>query len=129
LDFLWPIRLDLTDNHVIVRFVVLEKNLSSYFDRPYLVSGRSAAKYKKAISSASEVMDEELGIKEHNPALYEILVDAMLRDTLFLIPADKGSSVSAVLIDPSNGRMAFPRYSERKGDTDAFIHAILQHNQ
>ncbi|MDA1315624.1 MAG: hypothetical protein O2968_20030 [Acidobacteria bacterium] len=74
-------------------------------------------------------MDEELGIKEHNPALYEILVDAMLRDTLFLIPPESGSSVSAVLIDPSSGRMAFPRYSETRGDTDAFIGDILEHNQ
>jgi hypothetical protein len=167
LDFLWPIRIETTANkHVVVRFVVLEKNLSSYFERPYLIAGRSVdenailrdiksafqiqptdihkgvkalwddgfmdssrAKYKKPISMASEAMDEAKGIKEHNPELYEILLESVLLDTLFTIPPDKNCSVTAVLIDPSNGYVAFPRYSEKKGDTDFVIGEILTRNQ
>lgn len=41
LDFLWPIRIEITSGHLIVRFVVLEKNPSSYFDSPIIVRGRS----------------------------------------------------------------------------------------
>src|ERR1039458_8047358 len=41
LDFLWPIRIEMTPEHFIVRFVVLEKNLSSYFERPSYLQSRS----------------------------------------------------------------------------------------
>lgn len=41
LEFLWPVRVELTDKYLIVRFVVLEKNPSSYFDRPTYVAGKS----------------------------------------------------------------------------------------
>src|ERR1700733_4094779 len=41
LEFLWPIRVELTKQYVIVRFVVLEKNVSSYFDRSAYVAGKS----------------------------------------------------------------------------------------
>lgn len=41
LEFLWPVRVEVTPNYLIVRFVVLEKNLSSYFDRYSHVSTRS----------------------------------------------------------------------------------------
>jgi hypothetical protein len=44
LEFLWPIRVELThqsQHSLIVRFVVLEKNVSSYFERPAYVAGKS----------------------------------------------------------------------------------------
>jgi hypothetical protein len=42
LHFLWPVRVDFTKDKVILRFVVLEKNIGSYFDgRSYYVSSRS----------------------------------------------------------------------------------------
>jgi hypothetical protein len=41
LEFLWPIRVELTKQYLVVRFVVLEKNVSSYFDRSAYVAGKS----------------------------------------------------------------------------------------
>lgn len=41
LEFLWPIRIELSDKYVVIRFIVLEKNASSYFDRPTYVAGKS----------------------------------------------------------------------------------------
>ena len=41
LEFLWPIKLELSDKYLVVRFIVLEKNASSYFDRPTYVAGKS----------------------------------------------------------------------------------------
>ena len=41
LEFLWPIRVELAQQYLIVRFVVLEKNVSSYFDRAAYVAGKS----------------------------------------------------------------------------------------
>jgi hypothetical protein len=165
LDFLWPIRVELTDSHLILRIVVLEKTVSQYFDRPCYVAGRSVeeksiladvermapirtdlhkgikklwedgfmdsprAKYKKAISSASEAMDEERGIREFNPELFETLLGSTLLNTLFVIPGEKESTVSALSVDPSSGYLAFTSYSTKKGDTDFVIQEILRCNQ
>jgi hypothetical protein len=165
LEFLWPIRIEMTPTHLIVRFVVLEKNLSSYFDRPSYLQSRSIeektilrnveglnakpadlhkgikalwgegfmdsirAKYKKPISMAQEVMDEERGIREYNPELYGTLQEVPLLNMLFVIAEEEGCSVSAFLADPGRGYLAFPRYSEKKGDTDCVVQRILERNQ
>lgn len=41
LEFLWPVRVEVRPASFVVRFVVLEKNPSSYFDRPAYVAGKS----------------------------------------------------------------------------------------
>jgi hypothetical protein len=41
LDFMWPVRVDVVERYWAVRFVVLEKNLTSYFARPYYLGGRT----------------------------------------------------------------------------------------
>jgi hypothetical protein len=165
LDFLWPIRLELAENgkFALVRFVVLEKSVTPYFDRPCYVPGRSIeekdvvaevsewagarvdlhkgikqlwdtgfmdssqAKLKKALSMASETMDEELGIREHNPELYGQIVENTLLSALFAI-SDNKIGVTVFSVQPSNGYLAFLRYSE-KGGTDHVISEILRNNQ
>jgi hypothetical protein len=42
LEFLWPIRVELVQGYVLVRFVVVEKNIGSYVERPYYISDRGA---------------------------------------------------------------------------------------
>lgn len=165
LEFLWPIRLDVTDTHLIVKFVVLEKNLGAYFERPYYLGDRGIdekdvlvdliaslglkptdlhrgvkklwddgfmdtwrTKYKKPRSLASEAMDEELGIREHNPELYEVLVESPMYQTLFKISRDKELSVEVFSVDPTRGALAFLRYSDNVGDTDFVVREILKHN-
>lgn len=166
LDFLWPIRVELTTDYLVVRFVVLQKNLGSYFDRQFYVGGKNIdessviqlmvnsdlaqyadihkgikalwdagfmdsknTRYKKPFSTASEEMDGELGIREHNPELYEIIMDSPLYNTTFIVGSDKGTTVTALSADPSRGYLAFPRYSERIGDTDHVIGEIIRLNQ
>jgi hypothetical protein len=41
LDFLWPVRLDLLPKRLIVRFVVLERDLASHFKKEYHLGGRT----------------------------------------------------------------------------------------
>jgi hypothetical protein len=41
IDFLWPVRIYWDDHHIRIRFVVLEKNLSTYFDRPSYTGERT----------------------------------------------------------------------------------------
>ncbi len=168
LEFLWPVRFDFTENHLIVRFVILERNIGTYFSgRPCYMERRSTdektvlqiirdeaqdtfhptdlhkgvkqlwddgfmdspkAQYKKTISTASEAMDEERGIKEHNPEVYEILTDSVLLNTLFVIPQKDGFSVSGFSMEPAKGYINFPRYTENIGDTDHVVSEILRHN-
>jgi len=104
----------------------LHKGVKKLWDDGFMDSPK--AKYKKAISIASEAMDEEKGIKEYNPDLYEILQEAPLFNTLFQIPENKGCTVSVFSVDPSKGILRFPRYSEKKGDTDFVIAEILGNN-
>jgi hypothetical protein len=41
LEFLWPIRIEFRPDYLIVRFVVLEKNPASYFERPSYIGSKS----------------------------------------------------------------------------------------
>jgi hypothetical protein len=165
IDFLWPIRLELSPDgpYIVLRFVVLEETVSAYFDRPCYVPDRSveeknvvrevegwgnprvdlhkgikelwknefmdspSAKQKKSLSMAQEVMDEELGIREHTPELFEQLQENPLVSVLFLI-SDKTCGTDVFSAKPSEGYLAFPRYSE-KGGTDFVISQILRNNQ
>jgi hypothetical protein len=165
IDFLWPIRFELSPDgpYLVLRFVVLEKTVSAYFDRPCYVPDRTieekmivkeveawgnpradlhkgikelwknefmdspSAKQKKALSMATEVMDEELGIREHNPELFEQLQENPLLSVLFLI-SNKTCGTDVFSAKPSEGYLAFPRYSE-KGGTDFVISEILRNNQ
>lgn len=165
LEFLWSVLIESTATSVIVRFIIFEKSLTSYFDRPFYVSDRSVeeksvlkaltanfpiqptdlhkgvkklwsedfmdstrAEYKKPISTARESMDEERGIKEHYPELYEVLQEAPLFNTVFALKNNEKNSVSVFLVDPSRGYIAFLRYSGKSGDTDFVIREILKNN-
>lgn len=165
IDFLWPIRLEFSPDglYVVLRFVVHEKAVSAYFDRPCYVPDRSieektvikdveywakpradlhkaikelwnnkfmdspSAKLKKAFSMAQEKMDEELGIREHNPEFFSQIQENMLLSALFLI-SNKNCGCSVFSAKPSEGYLAFPNYSER-GGTDFVISEILRSNQ
>jgi len=165
LHFLWPIRIDVWPTVLCARFVVLEKNLGSYFDRPFYVGRRlhdedslveqlsselgvaavdlhagvkalwaedfmdsGRTKFKKANSTASEAMDEDLGIKQHNPELYQQVQELPLFNTLFETRPADGQEPMVFSVDPARGYVAFPRYTEEVGETDAIINEILQRN-
>lgn len=164
LEFLWPIKIQFKPEHLLVRFVALEKDVKSYFDRQCYVVRKSIeektvfqdwgfmnlprtdlhqgiktlwgngfmdsprAKFKKPMSLASEAMDEALGIREHNPELYDVLQDSVLLNTLFAIPEEQQCGVSAFLADCTGGYLAFPRYSEGERDTYFVIEQILANN-
>jgi len=163
LEFLWPVLVQIKEHNIVVRFVALEKDVASYFQRKCWVAGRTVdeknvlddlhlgsptdihkgiktlwdeefmdsprTRYKKPNSLASEAMDEELGIKEHNPELYETLLDSVILNTLFVIEEDQKCGTSAFLANCQNGFLAFPRYSDAERNTDFVIDEILRRNQ
>jgi hypothetical protein len=74
-------------------------------------------------------MDEELGIKENDPDLYEVLVESPVFNAMFQLSPDRGHHVSVVSVDRSRGYIAFPRYSDTPGDTDFVVREILRRNR
>jgi hypothetical protein len=163
LDFLWPVLVQVRDGHIVVRFIALEKDVQSYFDRQCYVARKTIdekkvledlnigaptdihqgiktlwaegfmdsprARYKKPESTAWEAMDEERGIREHNPELYETLLDSVLLNTLFVIEEEQHCGTSAFLANCQIGFLIFPRYSEAERNTDFVIDEILRRNQ
>ena len=165
LEFLWPIQIEIHGQYLVVRFVVLERNATSYVERPSYVAGRTLTEktilagiqpnaadlnkgikklwgegliestrgnFKKPLSLASEIMDEEKDIKTHNPELYAIMQESPLYTTLFRVTdkfqiEGKESSVGEFSTDPSHGIIGFGSYSE-KGDTDGIIENIISNN-
>jgi hypothetical protein len=88
----------------------------------------SKAQYRKAISTASETMDAKKMVRKDVPELYAEIQKTTMFSTRFDEINIEDSSVSAFVIDPSRGYIDFPRYSEKKGDTDYVVSEILRHN-
>lgn len=104
----------------------LHKGVKALWDSGFMDSCRT--RYKKPLSTATEAMDEELGIREHNPELYEQLQTATLFATLFQVHSEQNCDVDQFHVDPSQGYIAFPRYTEGAGDSDDVVNRILQSN-
>jgi hypothetical protein len=77
LDFLWPIQIELRPSYVIVRFVVLEKNTSSYFDRPAYLAGKSLT--DKIVLSA--LFPGEAVASDLNKGIKKLWADGYLEST------------------------------------------------
>lgn len=84
--------------------------------------------YKDPYATESTLMDEECGIREKKPALYEALLKAPLLNTKFKIKSKEFSKGSVFFAKPSEGQLSFPRYTEEEGDSDNVVREILKHN-
>ena len=85
-------------------------------------------RFKKPFSTATEVMDEERGIKQNNPQLYDEVQKLPLFDTLFRVRPTHDTSVSNFHVNPTIGRVAFSSYTDDAGDTDELVAEILTSN-
>ena len=105
----------------------LHKGVKKLWEDGFMDSPKT--QYKKAISTSSEAMDEDKGIKEFYPEIYATVSDSLLLSALFIVtPRKDGFSVTAFSMEPSKGTINFPRYSDRPGDTDYVVNEILRHN-
>lgn len=104
----------------------LHKGIKALWEAGFMDSCRT--RYKKPLSTASEAMDEERGIREFNPELYEQLQNATLFATLFQVHPEEKCDVDQFQVDPSQGYIAFPRYTEGAGDSDEVVDRILKSN-
>jgi len=84
--------------------------------------------YKEPDSTESTTMDEEAGIREKKPALYEKLLKLPLLDAKFKVKSKDLSSATVFFAEPGEGYLGFPRYTEQEGDTDNVVNEIIKHN-
>jgi hypothetical protein len=168
LKFLWPFRFEFTKSNVLVRLVVIEKNLSAHFGgREYVAAKKLTDEeglissmlnglgvplsttdlhkgikklwkdysidcvrvlYKDPYSTESTMMNEECGIREKKPALYEALLKVPLLNAKFKIKSKELSGASAFHTSPADGYVGFTRYTEAASDTDNVVREILKYN-
>ena len=168
ISFLWPVNIRLASEHLVVRFVTLEKNLQTYLQRQYSLRSRSVkeedildglasnhgleisdlhagvkalwesnffdafrVRFKKPHSTTTEEMDEEMGIKQHNPQLYRMISDAELFRTHFkVLPRDGVEPcVATIIAEPSKGHLRFTSYSEAGDENTGFVvDEIIRHS-
>ena len=165
-SFLWPMWVDVTPRYVVVRFVVVEKNLKTYLDRAYSLGRKNVnekaildqlvshfdmnaadlhervkelwaedfmdayeIKFKRPRSTATETMDEQLGIKQHHRDLYDYVQTATLfRTTFKTFPGVVGRSMP-FHVDPARGTIDFPCYSDHERGSDFVVNEVLRQDE
>ncbi len=105
----------------------LHKGIKKLWNDGFMDSSRT--KYKKPHSTAFEAMDEEKGIRETNNELYKVLKRSPLLGAVFHVDNAAACTVTAFSADPSKGRLVFPRYTIRRGDTHYVIDEILRNSK
>ncbi len=84
--------------------------------------------YLEPGSTVSRKMNEEKGVRETDPVLFQSLMKWELRKTTFRLDAKKKTSVKDFTVDPSEGTVVFSSYSEAMGDSDDVVNQIVSHN-
>lgn len=104
----------------------LNRGVKALWAEDYMDAFRT--RFKKPFSTTTEIMDEERGIKQNNPQLYEEVQRLHMFDTLFRVHPSKETSVKHFNVNPTTGKIAFTSYSDDAGDTDEVVRAILERN-
>jgi len=86
------------------------------------------SKFKRALSTDESTMDDERGIKQYMPDLYEEMLKVPLMNSLLRIHPKLESSLSYFQCDPTSGKIIFTSYTEGLGDSDGIVQAILGKN-
>jgi hypothetical protein len=98
IEFLWPIQIELLKKHLIIRFVVLEKNIASYFDREIMLRGKSLS---EEVVTSSVLTDGTLSASDLNKGIKALwagdLIDA------FRIKYKKPGSTNTQNMDEEQG--------------------------
>jgi len=85
--------------------------------------------FKKKNSTSTEVMDEEVGLRENAPEIFNELTSKPLLNTNFRPDPSIESAIGIFQINATMGRLGFTSYTDNPGDSDAIIEAILANNK
>lgn len=86
-----------------------------------------SVQYKRARSTAKDVMDEDFTVKEHDPALYELLRDKPLFGTTFRF-GHGDPCISYFYVQPTDGFFGFRRFASSNECVDDVIRSVLENN-
>ena len=84
--------------------------------------------YQDPDATESTKMNEECGIREKKPQLYDALLKVPLLDAKFKIKSKELSGASSFYTHPTDGFLAFTKYRANAMDTDNVVREILKHN-
>jgi hypothetical protein len=105
----------------------INKGVKALWTSKYMDAFRVS--YKKRNSTSTEVMDEEVGLRDNAPEIFEQLTSKPLLNTNFKPDPSVQNAIGIFQINASMGRLGFTSYAENPGDSDAIIEAILENNK
>jgi len=85
-------------------------------------------KYLKAKSTLQETMHEEYTFKDQYPEEYNKAMQAPLKRSIFKFIKNKKEYCDHITIDPSSGKITFPKFSKKKEQSQNVIRKILELN-
>jgi len=94
---------------------------SNFIDAPYV-------KWKRSKSTSTETMDEEYTLKEQYPDIYNQIMNAPIKKTIFKFLIKSEISYNHFIVDPTEGKISFTTFAENIKDKEYVIGKILQHN-
>lgn len=87
------------------------------------------AKWKKGSSTATEVMDGEYTLKQQYPDVYNTIVTAPIKKTVFKYIRDDEELPKSFTIDPQFGHISIPLYPRNLNQNRNVVSKILSNNQ
>jgi len=85
-------------------------------------------KWKKSRSTSTEAMDEEFTLKEQYPELFDEIIYAPLKRTIFNIRNGDKYSYNHFISEPSEGEISFTTFAKNKDAKENVIDQILTNN-
>jgi hypothetical protein len=107
--------------------VDLHKGIKALWDNGFMDA--IFLEFKKSQSKSSETMDKQKGLRATDPALYESVKNKPLLSAIFAIDPKEHSEVSNFTSKPSDGLIAFTKYTDGKEDVDNVLRKILLFNK
>ncbi len=85
-------------------------------------------KWKKSRSISTEAMDEEFTLKEQYPELFDEIIYAPLKRTIFNIRNGDKNSYNHFISEPSEGKISLTTFAKNKDAKENVISQILTNN-
>lgn len=107
--------------------VDLNKGVKALWSTKYMDAFRVT--FKKAKSTSTEVMDEDVGLRENAPEIFDELTSKPLLNTNFKPDPSVDNGIKLFQINATAGRLGFTSYTDDPGDSDEIIKAVLENNR
>lgn len=94
---------------------------NDFIDSPFV-------NWKKSKSTSTEAMDEEFTLKVEYPKLFNDIIEAPLKRTIFKIRNTDKNSYNHFISEPSEGKISFTTFAKNEDAKENVIRKILANN-